>query len=502
MLFPEFLELGVLEVRSDTWKDLAPTWEIIADLRDGASTLVRKAAKYIPKRPGEKPDVYQLRLDKFSYTPVMSTAVREFTAKLVSSPIVVSGADSDFWARFRENLDRSGSDESEVLNQILSKLLYFGRVFIGCDRPALGFVPRSQAEVPDTADPFIVLYEPLHVINQGKGWYLTRQIVEDNQPTVSRKILRFQYWTETEIATYEIECQVDEYGKVTRVKKPLRNGYPSPKTLIPRVGEPVRHGLGRNPMLELVLPVEMWVGNLAYLKQLQHTRIESSWTDAGTVAGTVQRVYTPPAPVPTDDPRILLEQPKYQDLDFTGSHVLVGAGFKFEESSGSAIGALTSQLATIEQQIRELVSMGYLNHQAASQSGAAKEVDMSLITDTMRSYGKKVARLYQDVLQLVARMVNQDPDAISVQGLEDYSVDTLDKMVDLTIKMLPIVDSFPDLVTQIWVSKICRLMTGTLSPEQTGQVAAELENVFLTSGTFEQALQDSGDPTSSLDAET
>jgi hypothetical protein len=48
--------------------------------------------------------------------------------------------------------------------------------------------------------------------------------------------------------------------------------------------------------------------------------------------------------------------------------------------------------------------MGYLDWQAASQSGAAKEVDMSTLTDTMKHYGKVV----EDMIQKATEMPEDD----------------------------------------------------------------------------------------------
>ena len=223
----------------------------------------------------------------------------------------------------------------------------------------------------------------------------------------------------------------------------------------------------------------MWTGNNVYLKQLQHFRIESSWTDAGVMAGTIQRVFTPmPAP-PADDPRVVYEEPDYSEIKADNAHVLVGAGFQFVESSGSAIASLTTQLETIERQIRAIVSMSQASVSAGAleQSGKSKEADMMMLQDTMKAYGSKVAQLYQDILQLVTKLAGK-PDDISVYGLDAYSVDTLGDMLDQTQLVETVAERIPTTGLKLWYAKITNLLAGSRSAETDQQIAEELEQIF------------------------
>lgn len=482
MGLPSEVKVEKLEVYHEDYLYYKDTWDIISDLREGATAIAKKAAHYLPPRPGEQPDVYALRLQKLSYTPVMANAIREFTAKLASAPVYLSGTDDDdFWEAFRDATDGKGKDEVELLMQIFSALLYFGRVCVAVDRPRLGVQPRSAFEDAGLNNqPYVAVYEPLNVINWGEGWHISKQIVTANQPLADPvKLGRWTVWTDDAIAVYEAPVRLDkDLHTVIEIKVDGHwRSINDPRALVP--GQITSHGLGKCPMVSLTLPLEMWTGNNVYLKQLQHFRIESSWTDAGIMAGTIQRVFTPMPPPPADDPRVVYEEPDYSTVKVDNAHVLVGADFKFQESSGSAIASLTSQLETIERQIKALVSMGYssVSKSAVQQSGASKEADMALLEDSMRAYGAKVAQLYQDVLQLVAMSASKSTD-ISVSGLDEYGVKTISDMLSNAEILEPISQRIPLTALKLWYGKLANLLAGSRSAEMDQAISEELEEIF------------------------
>lgn len=503
MAFPANALLKDLEVTHSEYQYYRDVWMTIQELREGAATLSKIASKYLPKRPDEPDDIYALRLNKFSYTPIMATAIREFVAKLASAPVhVASDSKADaFWSSFRENTDGRNQDEAELLIHIFSTLLYFGRCHLAVDLPEIESYPRSLAEQDPKSHPYITLFEPLHVTQWGADWYMTRQIQSIQEPLQpSRQVARWTYWTPEEVAVYECEVETSttyEDGTLISRVKTGEEGWMNARTVnittVPLV-KLIRHGYGKAPMVALRLKEELWTGNSVYLKQIQHLRVESSLTDAGTLAGVVQRLYTPTPPTPSTDPLKVFQEPDYSDIKNSNAHILIGAGFEYVESEGKAIANLTSLMESIERQINDLVSMGYktvASKSTLAQSGTSKEMDMTLLEDSMRTYGKKVAQLYQDALDMVG--LAQGTGKATVVGLDTYSVSNLAEMVDTTVKLLPLFAQLPPTATQAWVSKLCSLMTGTLSPDQDKQLKKELEGLDL-------AVQHSTDPSSDKDS--
>ena len=497
------VSLQQLEYKRPEYVYFLSTWETIADLKEGAVAMLRNVQKYCPQRVDEDEDLYNARLAKFAYTPVMSNAIREFTSKLAGAPLHLSGIDDqDFWQTFRDNTNGQRQsqrrNENELINQLFSSLLYYGRVYVAVDTPAQAVTPRSEYEASLYGLlPYVLVYEPQHVPNWGNDWFLTKQFYTDAQPLqMPRTMCRWCVWTPESVKVYESEVMTHATSNwvIERVNVAgqwimANNG----QVTVPLVSE-WNHGLGRCPMTTLTLPTELWTGNSVYTKQLQHTLIESGWTEAGSVAGTIQRIFTPQPPPQMDDPRFTYEQPDYSELSQVGNnHVLIGADYRFVESSGVAIKATSDQLAIIESQIKDLVSMQFASvppdkSGANQQSGAAKQVDQTMLQDAMKSYGSKVVSLYKDILSIVAELVGKA--APTASGLDSYSTDNLGDMVDQSTKLagLPI----PATATKIWYGKLANLMVGSISPEDEEAIQHELEQAH-QSGQFDaQSLQQMG----------
>jgi hypothetical protein len=396
------------QTRSE-YNSLVDTWQTIADLKAGASTLIKKAEKYLPRRPCEDDDLYQLRLQKFSYTPVYPNAVRELVAKLLTEDVEVTGDEGKWWDEFYEDMDGLGLTESRFTQYLYSTILHFGCIFIGVDRPSEN-KPVTVGQLATAPKPYIRPYEPLNVITWADDyrWFVTRQFNESVVPfSESELIATWTLWAPMANEVYSCPVKLGDDGSLREVKVDGVWMNPSDRraNLNPVI---VDHGLPYAPMVYLSLDDDEWIGNSCYLKQLQHTRIESQWTEAGAVAGTIQRVFTPSPPPPDADERVTYRNDDYSDLRSSNNHILIGAGFQFVESSGTAISALTAQLNEIKKDIKELVSMGYKSAAGelgvVQQSGVSKEVDMMSLDDTVSSYTVKFAPFYEKLLNLISIM--------------------------------------------------------------------------------------------------
>ncbi len=472
--------VSLLELQHDEYLYFRETWQTISDIREGAIAITKKIERYLPRRPNEALDLYQLRLAKASWTPVMSTAIREFVVKMLASPIHIEGIEGDFWEKFKDDTNGKGRDESDLLTQMFSCMLYYGRVFVAVDRPVLKVSPRSLLEERlNAALPKVAVYEPLSVINWGDDWYVTREIQQVNGILEKPKTMAtWRIWTPESIYTYQSEVKLDNL-LVTHVK--VGDYYytvSSPEATASLVSK-VDHRMGKNPMVRHDLANDLWTGNNCYLKQLQHFAIESSWTDAGIMAGTIQRIFTPTPPLPTNDPTAVFEEPDYSDIKADNAHILIGNGFQFVESSGSAIASLTSQLETIENQIRAIVSMSSNNVSkgALEQSGASKAIDREPLEATMKAYGARVAALYQDVLHRVALAANQSAEVV-VNGLDSYSVDTLSDMLEQTALMTPAFQVLPKTALKLWFGKLANLIAGSRSATLDNLINEELSTIW------------------------
>lgn len=486
------LLVSQLQITHPDWDAYSPFWRTIRDLKEGAMAIKRNIQKYLPKRPDEDKELYEMRLNKFSYHPVMSDAVNKYSSKLAGSPVHLSNAEHPFWGEFRANNSKPGATmrkESNLLHELFNGLLYYSRTWAAVDRPDLGINPRSAYESRGLKNhPYICLYEPLDVLYWDEDWAISRHIYPLVKPfQAPLTICRWTYYGPNENLIYEapvtLKSTKDSEGNIHECVDKVKIGsewlsWDDPKCAL----DPTKvwtHNYGMRLITSLTLPSEKWVCKQVYNKQIQHLRIENAWTDAGYLSGTVQRIFTPPDAPPIDDPRISYEQPDYAaELAKAGNtHILIGKGYQFVESTGAALGNLQQQLDKIETQIKTLVSLHFAstNTSTLNQSGASKAVDMSLLEDSMRDYGQQVIVLYNGILRIVARMVNlPEPTAT---GLNNYAVDNLtDLLTQLTIaEDLPYV---PPTAKKIAYGKLAQLMVGTASPEDEEKIKEELDSLF------------------------
>jgi len=125
--------------------------------------------------------------------------------------------------------------------------------------------------------------------------------------------------------------------------------------------------------------------------------------------------------------------------------------------------------------------MGYLTastgKSAVTQSGYSKEMDMTLLQDSMAAYGSKVAQLYEDALKMVAA-ASQTGEKPTVTGLDNYTANTLDGMAATTATMAPFAAKLHKTANKIWHKKMASMMVGTISPEEQALIEEELEDIF------------------------
>ncbi len=490
------IKIKDLQTEHPEYVALSPQWRTISILKDGVSAIQRNIERFLPRRPDEAKELYDLRVAKLSYTPVLSDAVNKYSAKLAGSPVQLTGNNDPFWETFRANTSNPKygvKKESNLLQDIFGSLLYYGRVWAAVNRPDLGVNPRSAYEsqgLPNS--PYVALYEPLEVIYWSDEWAISRHIYPLVEPFRSPKtICRWTYWGLNENIIFEAEVKLraskDSDGNVyDKVSQVFLVGQWLPWDSDQAIISPKsvwQHNIGQRVISTLNISSEKWVCSQVYNKQIQHLRIESAWTDAGYLSGVVQRLYTPSPPPPSDDPRITYEQPDHsKELALAGNqHILIGAGYAFVESTGAALGNLQGQLDKIEAQIRQLVSLHFASGDtsALSQSGLSKAMDMSLLEDSMKSYGQQVLAMYNNILRVVAKMIGV-PEATAI-GLSNYSASV---MADL-IRQLSIIETLPYIpptAKKIAYGKLSQLMVGAASPEDEERIKQELEELFKDGG--------------------
>lgn len=403
----------------------------------------------VTKRPDEQPVEHQERKRLFTYTPLVNFYTRLLAAALSSSPVTIKAKNLD---KYIKDIGGKGVDINSQIDILFNKLLWYSKVFITID--------TSQGY------PCWKFLNPIEVIDWGEGWYKTKQLYSVRLPDSDRYFLRYTYYTDVSTTTYELEVILKD-GKpaYTADRKPLR------EAVFPCVHEDNHNVTCQLVCIELPNP-SMWLGKVLIPKQIQYSTFETAWSMSGSLAGQMQRIFTPATEM-NNDPRIVYE-PSY-DRNMLGTQkVLVGAGYNIVESTGAALGNLTSALAQIEQAMRDITCQQKVGEASQSISGVSRAIDAEGMNATLRHYGA-VVRKGIDNLLTRTQMLMGLKSGVEVIGLSDFEVTLLDKLISNTQSIIGMGEYIPPTVRKEYLFKLSKALLGVTSNRVLDAVSQELD---------------------------
>lgn len=475
---PKPLTLTQLESKHPEYTELAPVWRTIDTLRQGFPAIKRNVQQFIPKRPVEDDELYSLRTAKLSYTPVMGHVVHTYTGKMAMAGVDFPEEAGEVWSAIRKSNAAPTDiqrDEVTFLSEVLTHILYFGRSFVMVDTPAEAAAKRSKRELLQSKlIPYFTTISPLEVISWGDNWYVRKQYIANTEPfsevstfalyTYIGKDVTVKYRIPVQLALVQ-DCDGNSCAEITKVL--WRGEWLKPDDDVMRWEPEVIPGVGTDRLVPITVSEDKWLCLSIYNKQIQHLRIENAWTDAGYLSGTVQRVFTPPDPMVMDDPRVAYDNTNVaKELEKAGNaHILIGKGYSFVESSGTALGNLEQMLDKIEAQILKIANLSFISGDKTTlqQSGVSKKLDRDSLEGTLQEYGNILIDTYNTLLAKVAKLLSIP--AIEVSGLSDFS--ELDPQATLeTIALVANMTDFP-LVAKIEIyRKLLKELEVVMTEEQ------------------------------------
>ncbi|MBD2457976.1 hypothetical protein H6G80_28415 [Nostoc sp. FACHB-87] len=482
MPYPVSLTFKVLESCHEEYLYTADTLRRIDLLTAGGHKLEKNIEEFLPQRPGEENVVYEARRRKYNYLNLLGSAINQQVAKLSSAALSVSGiGEEPFWEEFREDTDRAGRSERDLLSYVFAELLKFKKIYLHVDKPRASATPLNRAQEQSLGlRPYVVAYSPFQVTNwheeAGKlQWIKIRQIVTA-QPDPTKEpqtIARWVFIDNTSIATYSAVVKL-RGGEIEELNGKGVNDD-TPVALQPEV----LHGLGEIPVIKLEIPDTLWVADQAYPKALEHLKTEHTRHDMLTLA-YFQRTYKK-VQIPDQD----LDE-TYSDVEpiKTGlQHVLELEDFKWNEPNGGIIEHINNTLQSIKDEVRDLVSLGggSTTNEAVRQSGESKAMDFVKQEAILRQYGSILTQGYQILLQMVAKSAGiANPELISVTGFQNFETDTLEslitKVTELSgIDFATLANNLPPTAYKLVYSQLVSLLVGNLSAEQQQVINAEIE---------------------------
>lgn len=420
---------------SDYYKSRKALYKTLLALEIGITAIEAELTSYLHKKTSETPEQYQERLKLFSYTPLLMTHLEELGDRLLASPLSVD-TEAEWYPLWTKNTDGLGTPESAFLRKAILTSLIYGKVYFGVRLPSR--LPESLADEANDL-PIVKIYSPAQVIREGvtddKPWYVTREIVELASPEALTHVERTTIWENGRTRVYEVPVEAISSLTIDATIEP------KPYQYYPGV-----------PTAMVTLETKA-IGEHCYSKQLQHLRMENAWNYAAYIAGAIQRIYKPQV-LPEDDPRKVYEVPDYSSYDFSGTDVLVGGGFEYVEAKGDALKNIQAAMDKVESQLKGLVhkSFASVSETAVEQSGVSKSIDQIALNDALRAYGLAFCQGYQKLLSLVSGLMATGE--VKVSGMQDYSQDSVDELIDKTDKLLAFADILSPLCMQKWLERL------------------------------------------------
>lgn len=258
----------------------AVTLQRHADLVAGGVEFHKRIDRYLLKHDVEPTKVYKLRCDQAYYLGYCAPIVQYFASWLFSSPLVFKSDPEivdDWYSKFKEDVDALGTDLDQFMRHAFIQACIGRSAFWRVEFPEPVAEPRNKAEWQKQGlGSARLCYLPSKcLINWRRDEYgqflwamehdCREELIEptDDEPTVT------ETWT-----LWRADGSVQRWQSVH-----LKSRQPAPDDQIGEISAP-SNPTGAMPIMEMKLPVELWVMNLLSDGQLEHFRKSNalSWS--------------------------------------------------------------------------------------------------------------------------------------------------------------------------------------------------------------------------------
>jgi hypothetical protein len=426
-------------------------------LYEGGHAIKQVPTQFLRRRPRELQDVYQARVDRFTYDNILGAVFGWYRSALFKTPPTIIGSTAkgkglfsrvansiaqlaaraagvelsnkleEFYIAFRDDCDKKGTSLVDFFRDFWTNLALTKNAYVLIDLPttkdALPLNLRDQIEagIVDPKGrplPYLVSYSPLSVINWHDDPYgnmewavikLTdeRRVFSSNHQSV---VDVWYYFDRFKYIKYEFIRPAD-----IGLGKPDESAH---ATLV----ESGPHATAKQeicPLLRFSVDESLWIANRAYLPVVDHLNHENSFEWALEMGNVCMPV------IYCDD-----------DVDFqiaeTGCIKLPEkARYGWTEPEGKTFAHSAERLVQLREDIYRLMYLVYQGRRSTSSadgaSAAAKEQDMQPAQDIMNEYGETICRAMQKVMNLIAR-VRGDNTVFDVRGMKFGKTITLESI--------------------------------------------------------------------------
>jgi hypothetical protein len=437
--------LKQLNQENPEYHDLADDWIKMSLLYEGGHAIRKVCTQFLQRRPRELQEVYQARVDRFTYHNIIGTAFGWYRATLFKNPPTIQmgivddkgqasgkiAEDIDAWyIKFRSNCDRKNGQFVDIMREVWTSLALYRVAYLLIDVPTsiAGTAPQTrQAQrkagiIDDSGKPapYLVSYSPVSVINYqldafgNLDWAVIA--IQDNQVGFvldPLKLVDTWYYFDRE-----------KFAKWERVRKPNETSMTKidqgeHATLVDYGYHALRKA-NMCPLLKFQVPDGLWLANRAYLPTIDHLNQDNSYAWALYMANLAM-------------PVIIGDYEYKPQLSETGAICLPeGCKFEWTEPEGKSFFHAGARVRELREEIYRAMYLMYQGRQATATgdgaSGYSKEMDMMPALDVMNEYGDVIIQAMQLTLNAVAQARGDVNVRADVRGMSFGKNTTLEEI--------------------------------------------------------------------------
>lgn len=487
MNYPNKLPISYLESKHSTYEELSEVWEKITHLTVGGYLIESHKEKYLPQRCGEEDFIYKQRIKKFTYRNLLGSLIQQQASKLAAGSYNISGIDnnSDFWIKFRENIDLKGTEEFDFLTKLLRQVLKYQTLYIHVDKPKSEIKPinKQQEELLNLRS-YLVLYNAPDVYDWEEDsrdnltFIKIRQFSKYRENPFSQFVPKITWTliTSEVILRYSALVRINAANQITHIVSPTGEEVPYGDELeIPLESPPIFHGMSTFPVERFKLPDDLWVANQTYLKCLEHLSLDNIKYDAASLATYIQRVIRPYTQTIDE----ISDVPDTAAPKSGNPYILKADSFEFAEMQGTALTVVGQILKELEQEIKDIISLGVASStkEAVEQSGISKKLDLYREELCLRAYGRLLLDCYQNILQKVAASIGMNPDLISTTGFTSFNLDSLEDSLLTAESLMKIKQLIPPSAFKLFSQQLTNQLIPNMSADQKNEMMQEIEKI-------------------------
>lgn len=400
-------------------------------LYEGGKVFERLKERFLKKSDFEPLSIYQMKKDNAEYQNFVGPIIDQLAAQLFATPfkLVINPEPSDsFYNDFQNDCDGGGKDLVNFSQDLFISAVVKGSGWFVAELPSLTpelMLAKQQGKLSiDQEDALGARRVTLCPVDNGQvfdwgvdeyGDFLWVCIYKCEHQRINPFLDSGDMVKET--------WKIYDNENVTTFSLTRKSDECKPETLELAPSSVIKHGFSKIPVMRLQFPAGLFIMNRVFSAQAGHFRTAAQLDWA-------QRNCAYPMPVfktkDKDNPPVL----------GAGRWIMINENEDFQMVSPDP-GAFKTLLDRLESKrveiyrVTQQMAAGISNSSVIGRSADSKAIDLSATEICLRSYGRFIKELIENIFDLIKNARNEDLE-FSVEGMEQFSQEDL----KLTIESL------------------------------------------------------------------